>query len=136
MATQHYFLHSSLLVCSLSLMSSGCGAFDRSPTEAGISANRASIPDTPPSIVGQITGITLPTVMVEENPTEAHGSAKASVRIKTDTRVVHRQRGSVGSKELKIGQRVKVWFSGPVMESYPAQASAAVIVIESSVPLK
>ncbi len=30
---------------------------------------------------------------------------------------------------LAIGQRVQVWFSGPVKESYPAQVDAAQIVI-------
>jgi len=51
--------------------------------------NRPLVPDdataaillTTPSITGQVTAIALPVVVVEENPAESHGSAKARVRI-------------------------------------------------------
>lgn len=85
---------------------------------------------TKPSIIGKITSVALPVVLVEENPAEKHGSDKAAVGI-TDRTTVLRQGGDrVGTSELRVGQRVKVWFIGPVMESYPAQATAGAIVIE------
>ena len=34
----------------------------------------------------------------------------------------------MSATELRVGQLVKVWFTGPVMESYPLQATAGVIV--------
>ena len=83
---------------------------------------------TTPSIVGQVTAIALPMVIVEENPAESHGSDKARVRVTDGTQVL-RQGEVVGIAELQVGQQVKVWFTGPVMESYPAQATASVIVI-------
>lgn len=94
----------------------------------------ASLPSpcTPPSIIGQTTAIALPMIVVEEKPTEPHGSAKARVRITDGTKVLRRGEGVVSAAELRVGQQVKVWFTGPVMESYPLQATAGVIIIEPS----
>lgn len=91
----------------------------------------ASIPRTTSSITGQVTAIALPMVVVEENPGEPHGSAKARVRTKA-TQVLREGDGVVDVTTLGVGQQVKVWFTGPVMESYPLQATAGVIVIEPS----
>lgn len=92
----------------------------------------ASIPRTTSSITGQVTAIALPMVVVEENPGEPHGSAKARVRITKATQVLREGDGVVDVTTLGVGQQVKVWFTGPVMESYPLQATAGVIVIEPS----
>jgi len=35
----------------------------------------------------------------------------------------------VSFEALEAGQQVQLWFTGPVMESYPAQARARQIVI-------
>lgn len=32
-------------------------------------------------------------------------------------------------EDVKIGEKVKVWFEGPILESYPAQAKAEKVVI-------
>lgn len=86
---------------------------------------------TQPSIIGKITSVALPVILVEENPAEKHGSDKAAVGITDRTKVLHQGGDRAGINELSVGQRVKVWFIGPVMESYPAQAKAGVIIIES-----
>ena len=57
----------------------------------------------------------------------------------TDKTVIRKQvsgeQQKVGFDSLNTGQKVEVWFSGPVMESYPAQVSADTIVIrEDSQP--
>lgn len=101
-------------------------------TDSAVSDATSSIPSMMPSIIGQVTAIALPTIIVEEKPTEPHGSAKARVRVTSDTQVLRRGEGGTGTAELRVGQQVKVWFAGPVMESYPLQATAAVIVIEPS----
>ena len=111
------------------LISSGCSP---AVTDPSVSDATAAIPRTTPSIIGQVTAIALPTIVVEEKPTELHGSAKARVRITNGTQVLRRGEGVVGAAELRVGQQVKVWFTGPVMESYPLQATAGVIVIEPS----
>ena len=57
---------------------------------------------------------------------------KASVTITDKTRVLEQKgedRLSVTFESLKIGQRVEARFTGPVMESYPVQATASEIVI-------
>lgn len=46
------------------------------------------------------------------------------------TQLLHQGEGVVDTTQLRVGQRVKVWFTGPVMESYPLQATAGVIAIE------
>lgn len=108
------------------LISSGCSPVVTDPSESDVTA---AILHTSPSIIGQVTYVTLPTIDVEEKPTEPHGSAKARVRITNGTQVLRGKR-VVGVTELRVGQRVKVWFAGPAMESYPLQATAGVIVIE------
>ncbi|MBI3525288.1 MAG: DUF3221 domain-containing protein [Betaproteobacteria bacterium] len=111
------------------LISSGCSP---AVTDPSVSDATAPIPRTAPSIIGLVTAIALPAIIVEEKPTEAHGSAKARVGITDGTQVLRRGEEAVGAAELRVGQQVKVWFTGPVMESYPLQATAGVIVIEPS----
>ena len=98
---------------------------------AAADSTTPEVPITPPSIIGRVTAIALPMIVVEENPAEPHGSAKASVRV-TDGSQVLRQGKVVDIAELQVGQQVKVWFTGPVMESYPLQATAGTIVIVST----
>lgn len=118
------------LVCTLLfsyMIISGCLS---AATDPSISDATAAITRTTPSIIGQVTAVVLPVIVVEERPPEPHGSAKAVVRITDGTQVLLRGQGFVGAKELRLGQQVKVWFTGPVMESYPLQATAGVIAIE------
>lgn len=57
---------------------------------------------------------------------------KAVVRIESDTRIL-RQVGDATQElaysDLKVGQTVEAWFTGPVAESYPVQAKASQIVV-------
>ncbi len=91
----------------------------------------AGIPRNPPSIIGVITTVALPDVLVEENPAESSGSAKASVRVTAETRILRHDGTVAGVSALHAGQRARVWFTGPVAESYPVQATGGVIVIDS-----
>lgn len=121
-----------LLVTTLfyiSLISSGCSPV---VTDPSVSDTSATIPRTMPSIIGQVTAVNLPTIVVEEKPTEPHGSPKARVKTTNETKVFVRDGGVVSGAELHVGQQVKVWFTGPVMESYPVQATAGVILIEQN----
>lgn len=57
---------------------------------------------------------------------------KASVTITEKTRIFEQKgqdRLAVTFESLQIGQRVEAWFTGPVMESYPVQATASEVVI-------
>lgn len=87
-----------------------------------------SVPATAPYIQGRITAIDHGGILVEENPSEDDGSAKAYLRITERTRILLRRSGEQKSKsDLRIGHLVRAWVSGPVAESYPVQAEAAVI---------
>ena len=87
-------------------------------------------PTEPPAIRGTITAVSEARVLIEEQPGDVWGSAKASVRLLPTTRLVRRSGGSVAPSELRVGQLVSAWFAGPVAESYPVQATASVIVLE------
>jgi endonuclease/exonuclease/phosphatase family metal-dependent hydrolase len=57
---------------------------------------------------------------------------KASVRVTNETRIFDqrgKERKQVSFDDLKTGQKVAARFNGPVMESYPVQATAVEIVI-------
>jgi len=98
-------------------------------------------PATDPDIRGTATKVNVAvepwTVLVEEQPEETSGSAKAVVSLTAETRILRRAGSGVepaAPADLAVGQTVSVWFSGPVMESYPVQATAAVVVIEEGGP--
>ncbi len=87
--------------------------------------------DDPPAAGGTRRGI-LGTVLIEENPNEPSGSDKASTTVNKDTRILKQDGEKVVNAafdDLKGGQRAQVWFTGPVAESYPVQATAGVILI-------
>lgn len=71
-------------------------------------------------------------VLVEENPDEEAGSQKDSVTVTRATRLVEqRVHGltSIRFDDIEVGQRIEAWYTGPVAESYPRQATARVIVV-------
>jgi hypothetical protein len=70
---------------------------------------------------------------VEQIPTRSAGYPIAWIAVPRGTDVVQRAGGSVSrgsSQELAVGLRVQVWFTGPVAESYPVQATAGTVLIE------
>lgn len=97
---------------------------------AACTATNDKIPSSPPGIRGEVTSVGGGRIVVEEKPAEKSGSAKASVRLAPDTVVALANGKSLGTADLRKGQIVKVWFSGPIMESYPVQATAGKIVVE------
>lgn len=96
-----------------------------------------NIPEAPASISGRVTSVQrsgerIGSVRIEEKPADAAGSAKAIVRITQGTTVLGPPpAGSADFNALRVGQWVRAWFVGPVRESYPVQANAGTIVIDS-----
>ena len=95
-----------------------------------------SPPARAPDIVGTVThlhrsGERTVTIRVEERPADESGSAKASIRVTEDTRVI-RGGSIVSEREIRQGARVSAWFTGPVAESYPVQARAEAVRIEDA----
>ena len=113
----------SLVIVAITLSFAAC---DETPR---------TIPSSPASIAGQITaldrdGERIGTARVETQPSDSTGSPKAVVRISQRTIVTTPSLASAGYNDLKVGQRVRVWFIGPIRESYPVQADAGTVVIE------
>jgi hypothetical protein len=99
-------------------------------------ARADAAPSGSPSIRGTITSVSplvgQGVVLVEERPQDRGGSEKASVTVNGATRIYRGRisastRGSFG--DLRTGQLVDVWYEGPVLTSYPLQATASVILI-------
>ncbi len=104
---------------------------DYTPGPEGKAA--ATVPHTSPSITGTVTAIGEGgTLRIEANPEEESGSAKAQVRVREGVAILERSGLTRRFEDIREGQTVSAWFTGPVAESYPVQATASVIVIEST----
>lgn len=101
-----------------------------------VMARADAAPSGSPSIRGTITSVSplagQGVILVEERPEDRAGSDKASVTVNAATRI-YRGRVSASTRgsfsDLRNGQLVEVWFGGPVLTSYPVQATASVILI-------
>jgi hypothetical protein len=92
------------------------------------------LPGTPPSIEGRLTSVNPSgehrgSIRVEAVPEDSAGSAKAVVRV-TESTAIRSGEEAVGFAALRTGHWVRVWFTGPVRESYPLQADAAFIQLD------
>lgn len=90
------------------------------------------IPNAPPLVNGTITKIEASRYLVEEKPGQQSGDAKCWFAL-TGKTTVYRQEGKeikpAKAADLAVGQQVSAWAGGPVRESYPCQADAAVILL-------
>lgn len=105
----------------------------------GCTASGTATPDRDPDARGAITslvrgsgGDALGSIRIEERPDEEAGSPKFQATVDRRTEIFRRD-GAVTDRasfdDLRQGAIVEAWFDGPVRETYPAQATAAVIVI-------
>lgn len=72
-------------------------------------------------------------LLIEESPGAATGGDKSRVTVPAGVRIWRRSGErwvEVGFSELRTGQIVSAWFTGPVAESYPTQATARTLAIE------
>lgn len=111
----------STFVFALALVLVSCA--DRAPARA-------------PDITGQITRTTdgsgRVTVLVEAVPSDVSGSLKAMVTVDRTTRIFHASPNETRQlADLLPGATVSVWFDGPVAESYPLQAKAGTLLIQT-----
>jgi hypothetical protein len=134
----------TLIIAAIGLASiSACSSSEKTGSvgSAGTGSTIESInvlPNEQPGIRGMITKADSTAgsrmILVEENPADAAGSQKASVRLNDQTKIYRRSGSSlekIGQSDLTSGKKVSVWFEGPVAESYPVQGSASVIVLEN-----
>ena len=98
-----------------------------------ISPNQSVSSDNPQVGIG-VPQDSIGSILIEEKPEERWGSDKVNVTIKHSTKIFSQHGQSlspVAFGALSTGQDVKAWFNGPVAESYPAQATASVIIINA-----
>jgi len=89
---------------------------------------------TEPGIRGLITEINFGngnvSILVEGNIEEDTQFDKALARITDDTMIQKDDLSRLFEiKDLKVGDRVEVYFTGPVAESYPVQGTASIVRI-------
>lgn len=123
-----------MLALAACLAAPGCSGAPGEPDGPGLSA---SVPAESPSIIGDIKqveqGSGTTRMLVEQIPTRSAGEPIAWITVTGRTRVLARADGhtSTASRgELVLGTRVQVWFTGPVAESFPVQATAGTVLIE------
>jgi len=97
-------------------------------------ARGPSIPLTEPAIEGRITALDDGVALVVGSAPRPGAYDRAAVRIDDATVVLRSSGGRVPAHVLAVGQPVRAWFDGPVMESYPVQAHAGTIVIDAEAP--
>lgn len=93
-----------------------------------------AIPDEPPFIRGVVTDVRLAdghtVVLVEERPGIADSGAKAEATLGRDARVLRHDGSRAGRDALHAGQVIRLWHTGLVLDSYPVQVGARVVVLE------
>ena len=116
-----------VLSAAIWVAASSCGDSAKSPTE----------PTTPVGIAGRVTSIVPAgnfrgTILVEFDPSSPNGGPKALVTVTGASVILLVSRDEGEFRALQLGQWVRVWFDGPVAESYPVQGTAATVVIDSA----
>jgi Protein of unknown function (DUF3221) len=109
-------------------------------TEDCVELDRDADPDSPvssddPPVCTDPDTAPLGSVLVEENPAASEGDNKISFTVNRDTILLSESSGSHDSlsfADLADGMTVTAWADGAVAESYPAQATAAAIVVRPS----
>ena len=93
---------------------------------------RRALPEEPPYLRGAVTAIDVSEIRVEADPSTTARSAKAVLRLTEETQILWRTGEPADRGDLRLGSVVSAWVAGPVLESYPVQATARTIVIEST----
>lgn len=100
-------------------------------------SNSVETTDADPYIIGTITKNEKGKILVEEDPNihepTKDGGKKVFLFLSDETIIVKEDGDTsspqVANPELKTGQKVKGWFNGLILESYPGKADANKIVI-------
>lgn len=119
---RHIILLAAIIAC-LTLVPAGCSSVKPLETEADFTG---FITDIQPGQSKDITGL----VSVESHADKI--VTKYVITVKKDTAIFRQEDSNLKNadfKELEAKQWVKIWFSGPVLESWPMQATAKQIVI-------
>lgn len=96
----------------------------------------ATLPSEAPSFEGTIQQSSAiqggRRILVEASPPVAGKEPAAHVTVLSGAAVLAGSGGRIArasADELVVGARVRVWFTGPVAESFPVQATAGTVLI-------
>lgn len=114
-----------------------CAAICAAASSCGDSAGLPTEPTAPVGIAGRITSVVPSgnfrgTILVEFDPSSPSSGPKALVTVTGASIILLVSRDEGEFRALQLGQWVRVWFDGPVAESYPVQGTAATVVIDSA----
>jgi hypothetical protein len=116
------------------LAAAGCSGAPGEPDGPRLSA---SVPNETASIIGEIREIDRSggglRILVEQIPTRSAGEPIAWVSVNDGTRVLQRTDGGTARASagaLAVGARVQVWFTGPILESFPVQTTGGTVLID------
>lgn len=123
----------AVLCLSAAACANGPGDADPVPPDAV----NAQLPAESPSIIGEVKevegGGDAPRILVEQVPTRSAGFPVAWIDLPSSARIYVRRDGytyPATAADIAPGARVQAWFTGPVRESYPVQATAGTVVVE------
>ena len=118
------------VVAGVGLLVAGCDSSEDTPS--------TPVPlDTSPDLIGDIVevhpgyGVVRGTLLIEANEV-INSSDKYVVTVKNETQLFKqdgKETSPISWNDLQVGREARVWFGGPVKESYPAQVDAKQIVI-------
>jgi hypothetical protein len=95
-------------------------------------ANGGRLPaqDGAAAFAGRIVSSQAGSLLLAATRVQPAGADRAAVRVHAGTRLRFASGQVATTADLQVGRNVRAWFDGPVMESYPVQASAGAIVID------
>jgi hypothetical protein len=103
-----------------------CADADASGGDDGVVSSDDASASCPPTSDGSVT------VLVQDGKDPSGAALAASVRVPASAAVLRSSDGGytkASPDDLREGDAVRVWFTGPVAESYPVQATAATVII-------
>lgn len=113
-----------LVTLSLLAVLAGCGG-----------SKAVRVPDQKPDTTGVITSLEGARMLVKEDRKIASGEpGQVWVTLDAHSQIAVRDKGALRpgtATDLKLDKKVEVWFAGPILESYPAQASARFVVVNN-----
>ncbi|MHB1224671.1 MAG: hypothetical protein ACYC2G_11615 [Gemmatimonadaceae bacterium] len=83
-----------------------------------------------PFVRGEVTAVDASRGTLVEGVGSAGAPTSAYVRLTPTTKVLWNLDGMAGKADIVVGRTVAVWTEGLVLESHPAQVTAAMVVIE------
>jgi hypothetical protein len=93
---------------------------------------RASLPTGAPYLKGVVTASEGDQIRLEADSGVSSGSPKAALTLGPRTVLLWRTGDPAQRADLRLGSVVSAWVGGPIRESYPVQATADTLVIEST----